>query len=81
MMHIIRNFVKISIVRTLCSSLPQDIVNSSLGKNRIAILTGYRILRIVGDRIWPGTGYQIQFYANNQFGFVLSQLCFEDLII
>jgi len=31
---------------------------------------GYRI---------SDTRYQIQFYANNQCGFVLSQICFKDL--
>jgi len=56
----------------------------ALGMYRIAILTGYRILPdswrpdSAGYQI-PDIGYQIQFYANNQCGFVLSQICFEDL--
>jgi len=47
-----------------------------IGKYRISILTGYRI---VGDWIRPDIGYQIQFYANNQCGFAWYQLYFEDL--
>jgi len=50
-----------------------------LGMYRIAILTGYRILLDSWRTDSAGCRIPNTIYANNQCGFVLSQLCFKDL--